>query len=220
MCVIWQINQLWRSSFFCKCSKFHVDFENARKSLEKAFCFRDNCFWIGCVKLSLFRREYWSSAVNVFTNTYKALRLTKADFFHSLTFKMITKYGNGTVFQIATVFERVYHVASQRVLWNGTFWTNIQPRLSECVISEINQLWRSSFFWKCSKFHVDLENARKIREKVFRFWDNCFRTGSVKLSLLRREYWSSAFNVLTNTYKALLLTKTDFFRLNFIQNDH
>ena len=28
---------------------------------------------------------------------------------------MITKYGNGTVIQIATVFERVYHVASQRV---------------------------------------------------------------------------------------------------------
>ena len=124
-CVILEINQLWRSSFFWKCSKFHVDFENARKSTEKGFCFRDNCFRIGCVKYSLFRREYWSSAVNMLTNTYKALRLTKTDFFHSLTFKMITKYGNGTVIQIATVFERVYHVACQRVLWNGTFWTYI-----------------------------------------------------------------------------------------------
>ena len=27
---------------------------------------------------------------------------------------MITKYGNGAVVQIATVFERVYHVACQR----------------------------------------------------------------------------------------------------------
>ena len=120
-CVLLEINQLWRSSFFWKCSKFHVDFENARKSPEEAFCFWDNCFRIGCVKYSLFRREYWSSAVNVLTNTYKALRLTKTDFFHSLTFKMITKYGNGTVIQIATVFERVYHVACQRVLWNGLF---------------------------------------------------------------------------------------------------
>ena len=38
---------------------------------------------------------------------------------------MITKYGNGAVDQIATVFELVYHVASEKVLWNGTFWTYI-----------------------------------------------------------------------------------------------
>ena len=38
--------------------------------------------------------------------------------------------------------------------------------------------------------------------------------------LLRREYLSSAVNVLTNTYKALHMTKTDFFRLNYFQNDH
>ena len=68
------------------------------------------------LKLSLLRREYLSSAVNVLTNTYKALHLTKTDFFHSITFKMITKYGNGAVVQIATVFEPVYHVSCQRVL--------------------------------------------------------------------------------------------------------
>ena len=52
------------------------------------------------------------------------------------------------------------------------------------------------------------------------FWDNGVRIGCVNLSLLRREYLSSAVNVLTNTYKALLLTKTDSFRLNYLQNDH
>ena len=30
----------------------------------------------------------------------------------------------------------------------------------------------------------------------------------------------TAVNVLTNTYKALHLTKTDFFRLNYLQSDH
>ena len=49
----------------------------------------------------------------------------KQTFYDSITFKMITKYGNGAVVQIATVFERVYHVACQKVLWNGTFWTSI-----------------------------------------------------------------------------------------------
>ena len=60
----------------------------------------------------------------------------------------------------------------------------------------------------------------KIEKKLCRFLDNVVRIGCVKLSLLRREYLSSAVNVLTNTYKALHLTKTDFFRLNYLQNDH
>ena len=51
------------------------------------------------------------------------------------------------------------------------------------------------------------------------FLDNGVRIGCVNLSLLRTEYLSSAVNVLTNTYKALLLTKTDSFRLNYLQND-
>ena len=50
--------------------------------------------------------------------------------------------------------------------------------------------------------------------------DNGVRIGCVNLSLLRREYLSSAVNVLKNTYKALLLTKTDFFQVNYLQNDH
>ena len=59
----------------------------------------------------------------------------------------------------------------------------------------------------------------KIQKKPCVFVDNGVRIGCVKLSLLRREYLSSAVNVLTNTYKALHLTKTDFFRLNYLQND-
>ena len=59
---------------------------------------------------------------------------------------------------------------------------------------------------------------KKIR-KSFLFRDNCVQIGCVKLSLLRREYLSSAVNVLTNSYKALRLSKTDFFRLNYLPND-
>ena len=52
------------------------------------------------------------------------------------------------------------------------------------------------------------------------FWDNGVRIGCVNLSLLRGEHLSSAVNVLTNTYKALHLSKTDSFRVNYLQNDH
>ena len=34
---------------------------------------------------------------------------------------MITKYGNGAVVQIATVFERVYHVACKESFETGLF---------------------------------------------------------------------------------------------------
>ena len=61
--------------------------------------------------------------------------------------------------------------------------------------------------------------AIKNSEKAFRFFDNCVRIYCAKLSLLRREYLSSAVNVLTTSYKALRLTKTDFFRLNYLPND-
>ena len=132
---------------------------------------------------------------------------------------MISKYGNSAVLQIATVFEAVYHVACQRIFWNGTFCTYILPRFPDCVNSEINQLWLSSFFWKCSKFKVDFENATKNWEKAFCFWDNCVRIGFVKLSLLRKEYLSSAVNVLKNSYKALRLTKTDFFWHKYLPDD-
>ena len=64
-----------------------------------------------------------------------------------------------------------------------------------------------------------LKMQEKIPKKLFRFGDNCVRIGCVKLSLLRREYLSPVVNVLTNSYKALRLTKTDFFRLNYLQKD-
>ena len=52
----------------------------------------------------------------------------------------------------------------------------------------------------------------KIDQKLFVFEIIALKL-VVKLSLLRREYLSSA------AYKAFRLTKTDFFRLNYLPND-
>ena len=59
----------------------------------------------------------------------------------------------------------------------------------------------------------------EIDKKLFVFIEDGVRIGCVKLSVLRREYLSSALNVLTNSYEALRLTKTEFFRLNYLPND-
>ena len=141
-------------------------------------------------------------------------------FSNLLTFKMITKFGNGAVVQISNMFAPVYHVAFNRVLWNVISQIYIQPCFSESLISEKDQLWGSSFFQKCSKLNLDFEILNENLEKAFCFWDNSIWIGCVNLSLLRWEYFSSAVNMLTNSYHVLHITKKDIFQLIYFQNDY
>ena len=60
---------------------------------------------------------------------------------------------------------------------------------------------------------------KRIEKKKFCLWDKFIWIGCVKLSLLRREYFSSAVNVLTNSFKILHNTKRDFLQLNYVHND-
>ena len=69
------------------------------------------------------------------------------------------------------------------------------------------------FVWKCSKFNADSENADKNSEKVFCFLDKCIWIVSIQLSLLIREYLSSAVNVLRKRLKNVNLSKCDFCNL-------
>ena len=68
-----------RFIFCSRCSNLNINFKNAEKNWTKSFCFCDNCIWIGWVKLSLFRREYFPSAVNVLTSSLKTLLITMRD---------------------------------------------------------------------------------------------------------------------------------------------
>ena len=47
------------------------------------------------------------------------------------------------------------------------------------------------------------------------FWDNCIWIGWVKLSLLRREFLSSAVNVLTSSPKIFNIWLREVFRIQF-----
>ena len=64
--------------FFSKRSKFGLHFKSDKNNLVND-SFLDNCSWIGCAKLSLIRREYFSSAVNMLINSRKILYITKGD---------------------------------------------------------------------------------------------------------------------------------------------
>ena len=53
-----------------------------------------------------------------------------------------------------------------------------------------------------------------MQKKSNFFWDNCIWIGCIKLFPLRREYFSSAVNMLTTSLKILLITKKDFSQLS------
>ena len=69
------------------------------------------------------------------------------------------------------------------------------------------------FFSKYLKYNLHFKNAVKNWEKVFFFWDNFIWIGVIKLSLLRKGYFSLAANVLTSTPKIWHVNKGDFFQL-------
>ena len=70
-----------RVIFFLKCWKFNLVFKNAGINRENLFCFADYRVWFGCLKLSLLRRDYLWSAVNMLKNILKTLHVTKRAFF-------------------------------------------------------------------------------------------------------------------------------------------
>ena len=70
-----------RVILFWKCSKFDVDLKNANENWGKVFCFSDKCIWVVCIELSLLRREYLSSTVNVLTKSLKTSQVSNSDFF-------------------------------------------------------------------------------------------------------------------------------------------
>ena len=91
----------------------------------------------------------------------------------------------------------------------------------QSTIAETNNVWGSFFFFfaKYSRFYVDSANAGKHSENIFWFWDNFIWIGCVRHSLLLREYLSLGVNMLTNSLKISVTTKTEFFGLTFFISD-
>ena len=100
--------------------------------------------------------------------------------------------------------------------WNKVIQFNSIQRLSQYVLLEIHKLWESYFLSKYSKFHMDFKNSERNTQKVFCFLDKCFWIACVKFSLLRKEYLSSAVNVLQGSPKVLHISKSNFFQINFL----
>ena len=199
--------------------KIWCRFEKDKKDVRKNFSFCDICIWIVCCKLSLASREYILSAVNVLTKSLKTLDVTQSDSF-SLNYLQSDQW----------IWQRCWQWYWISVLgrfscylWRGPLK---QDLLDICLTTYFGALifgntWimRVIFFRKYSKFNVDSENPQKNWEKSDCFWDKCIWICCVKFPLLRREYLSSAVNVLTNILNISHVTKRDSFQLNYLHND-
>ena len=92
----------------------------------------------------------------------------------------------------------------------GDVLHNYLTTFSQSVNSKFQNPWRSSFFSKCSKFNLDLQNAPKNSENVFCLFNNWSLIGIVKLYLLRTGYLLLAANVLRSSPKIWHVNKRDF----------
>ena len=108
---------------FSKRSKFQMDSKNAAKSSEKVFFFWENCIWIGIVKLSLLRTGYFWLAANLLTSSFWC----DADF--------------------KSTWARLPCYLSKGPL-KQEFLDIYLTTFLEYVISEIQKLWGSTFFFK------------------------------------------------------------------------
>ena len=69
---------------------------------------------------------------------------------------------------------------------------------------------RIIFFWKYWKFNEIRKMQKKIQKKRFCFWDKSIWIVFIQLSLLIREYMSSAVNFLKKRLKSAHVSKSDF----------
>ena len=75
------------------------------------------------------------------------------------------------------------------------------------------------FYFKLFKIYCRFQKSRKKLRKRFCFWDNCISIGIVKLCLLRKQYFSSAANVLTGSPKICHVNNIDVLELNWVGSD-
>ena len=171
------------------------------------------------MKLSLLRTEHFSSTANVLTSSPKIWHVNKRNFFQLnwlgsdqwIWWRWCDAGFNSCRAGLPCCLPK------GPLKWD--FLAIYLTTFSESVISDIQNLWGSSFCSKCLKFNLDFENVAKIWEKDFSFWYNWNWIGILKWSIWRTRYFSSAADVLTRSPKIWHVNKRDFFEFSWLGSD-
>ena len=128
-------------------------FKKCSKKLIETFCFSDSFIWIDIVELPLLRTGYFSSTANVLTSRPKIWDVDKRDLFE-----------HNFLASDQWIWLRCYDpdfnsdwarlpCCLLKASLKGDFLGFYITMLPVAVISEIEKLWGSFFFfWKCFKF--------------------------------------------------------------------
>ena len=187
-----------------------LTFKTAEKNFEKIFSFRDNWIWIGCVTLSLLRREYLLLAVNVLPKSLQALYITKGDLFqlnclHSdqqICSTCCRSDFNSVCVQLPRCFSKGALKKDFLNIYLITFFRVRNFRNTSAI--------RVIFFLRIFKIWAKFQNWKKNLEVFFCLRNNCVWIASIKLSLLRGEYLSLAVNALTRVLRLCISLRENF----------
>ena len=141
-----EIPKLWGSSFFSKHLKLQINLKMAAKNWDNLFCFSDNCIWTSNVILSLLRTGYFSSVANVLTRSPKIWYVNKRDFLeHNLLASDQWIWQRWSDADLKSAGAPLPCCLSKDPLKRDSLEIYLTT-FSESVISEIQKLFRTSFF--------------------------------------------------------------------------
>ena len=181
-----------RLIFFRKIWIISAKFQKCSEKSENLFCFWDNWMWIGIVKLSLLRTRYFHWAANVLTSSTKILRVNKKDFLELSWLgsdQRIWKRCCDEDFKSS--WEPLPSCFLKGPL-ERDFWDIYMTIFSESVISEIQNLWGSSFFsiflyinlYFKTKGKDSEKKIQKIPEKIRKIFSQIIASQLVSLKCL------------------------------------
>ena len=137
--------------FFGKILKITSRFQTCSKIIGKFLCFWDNCILISIIKLSLLRPGYFSLEANVLTSSPKIWPVNKRDFFQ-LNFLGRERWVSSRCCNVDfnSAWARLPSCLSKGPLKQAVLDIYLTT-FSESVISEIQKLRGSPFFFKMFK---------------------------------------------------------------------
>ena len=89
---------------WCRLNKWTKKLTKKKKKKKKKIRFQGHCIWSGGGKFSQSQTGYWSSAVNVLTNTPKISHTDKGDIFEIISLQKDEKYDKKIIIDILQVF--------------------------------------------------------------------------------------------------------------------
>ena len=89
---------------WCRLNKWTKKLTKKKKKKKKKISFKGHCIWSGGGKLTQSQKGYWSSAVNVLTNTPKISHTDKGDIFEIISLQKDEKYDKKIIIDILQVF--------------------------------------------------------------------------------------------------------------------